>query len=52
MFELALSAGTAMTTPFRRLSVFVPSKMFLTAVDGLGAKSKIYAGHVASSSHL
>lgn len=52
MFELALAAATGVTTPFHVLSVFVPSKMFLTAVDGLGAESKICAGHVASSSHL
>lgn len=52
MFELALSAATAVTTPFHLLSMFVPSKMFLTPVDGLGAKSKIHAGHVAFSSHL
>lgn len=52
MFGLALLSATAVTTPFHVSPMFVPSKKFLTVVDGLGSKSKICAGHVASSAHL
>lgn len=48
MFELALLPVAGVTTPFHILSMFVPSKLFLTVVDGLGSRSKICAGHVSS----
>lgn len=52
MFELVQLAATGVTTPFHILFMFLPSKMFLKTVDGLGDKSKVCAGHIASSSHL